>query len=78
VRGTVAGITRDTLTVRTMSGDVLPVMLTAGTHYSEVLKSNLDQVNPGSYVGAATKSSGDESAGCARGRGVSAVDARRR
>jgi hypothetical protein len=60
VRGTVVGITGDTLTVRTMAGDEVPVMLTAATHYSEVLKSSLDRVDPGSYIGTATKSLGNE------------------
>jgi hypothetical protein len=60
VRGTVLAISGDTLTVRTMSGAEVPVTLTAGTHYSEVLKSNLDRVDAGSYIGTATKSIGNE------------------
>jgi hypothetical protein len=60
VRGTVAEISGDTLTVRTMSGTDVPVALTASTRYSEVLKSNLDRVDPGSYIGTAAKSIGNE------------------
>ena len=60
VRGTVAAISGDTLTVRTMSGADVPVALTAGTRYAEILKSNLDRVDPGSYIGTAAKSIGNQ------------------
>jgi hypothetical protein len=60
VRGTVLAISGDTLTVRTVSGAEVPVTLTASTHYSEVLKSSLDRVDAGSYIGTATKSTGNE------------------
>jgi hypothetical protein len=60
VRGTVAAISGDTLTVRTMSGVDVPVALTGSTRYAEVLKSNLDRVDPGSYIGTAAKSIGNE------------------
>ena len=60
VRGTVAVISGDTLTVRTMSGRDVPVALTGSTHYAEVLKSNLDRVDPGSYIGTAAKSIGND------------------
>ncbi len=60
VRGTVAVISGNTLTVRTMSGTDVPVALTGSTRYTEVLKSNLDRVDPGSYIGTAAKSIGNE------------------
>jgi len=60
VRGTVAEISGDTLTVRTMTGTDVPVALTGSTRYSEVLKSNLDRVDQGSYIGTAAKSIGNE------------------
>lgn len=60
VRGTVAAISGDTLTVRTMNGTDVPVALTAGTHYAEVLKSSLNRVDPGSYIGTAAKSIGNQ------------------
>lgn len=60
VRGAVLAISDDTLTVRTMSDEALPVMLTTGTHYSDVLESSLDRVDSGSYIGTATKSKGNE------------------
>ncbi len=60
VRGTVAAISGDTLTVRTMVGTDVPVTLTGSTRYSEVLKSSLSHVDPGSYIGTAAKSIGNE------------------
>ena len=60
IRGTVASVSGDTLTVHTMSGANLPVILTSKTGYREVVKSNLDRVAPGSYIGTATKTIGDE------------------
>jgi hypothetical protein len=60
VRGTVAAISGDTLTVRTTSGADVPVMLGGGTHYLEVKRSSLDRVDPGSYIGTAAKSIGNE------------------
>ncbi len=58
VRGTVTAISGDTLTVHTQSGTDVPVALTGTTHYVEVLKSSLDKIEPGSYIGTAAKSIG--------------------
>jgi len=60
VRGTIAAINGDTLTVRTMSGAEMQVALTGSSRYAEVLKSSLNRVDPGSYIGTATKSIGNE------------------
>ncbi|HWA79328.1 MAG TPA: hypothetical protein VG848_03365 [Acetobacteraceae bacterium] len=58
VRGTVTAISGDTLTVHTRGGADVPVTLTGATHYAEVLKSSLDKIEPGSYIGTAAKSIG--------------------
>jgi hypothetical protein len=60
VRGTVAAVSGDTLTVRTDLGQNVPVMLTDKTHYLKVAPSSLDHVDPGAYIGTATKSIGDQ------------------
>jgi len=60
VRGTVKAISGDTLTVHTTAGADLSVALTGKTHYLEVAKSSLSHVDPGSYIGTATKSIGDK------------------
>ena len=58
IRGTIAGVHGDTLTVRTAEGATLPIHLTAKTAFREVTRSTLDHVAPGSYIGTATKSVG--------------------
>jgi hypothetical protein len=60
VRGTVAAISGDTLTVRTALGQSVPVMLTGQTRYLKVAPSSLNHVDPGAYIGTATKSIGDQ------------------
>jgi hypothetical protein len=60
VRGTVKAISGDTLTVHTTSGPDVSVALAGRTHYLEVAKSSLAHVDPGSYIGTATKSIGDK------------------
>src|ERR1700741_3426557 len=60
VRGTVAAVSGDTLTVRTDLGQNVPVMLTDKTHYLKGAPSSLDHVDPGAYIGTATKSIGDQ------------------
>ena len=59
VRGTVKAISGDTLTVHTTAGADVSVALTGRTHYLEVAKSSLSHVDPGSYIGTATKSVGN-------------------
>jgi hypothetical protein len=48
------------LNVHTTSGSDISVGLTDTTRYLEVTKSSLDHVDPGSYIGTATKSIGDK------------------
>lgn len=60
VRGTVAGVSGDTLTVRTALGQNVPVTLTGNTRYLKVAPSSLNHVDPGAYIGTATKSIGDQ------------------
>jgi len=60
IRGTVASISGDTLTVHTTAGTDVTVALTPKTGYREVVRSNLDHVAPGSYIGTATKTIGDK------------------
>ena len=60
VRGTVAAVSGDTLTVRTVLGQNVPVTLTGNTRYLKVAPSSLNHVDPGAYIGTATKSIGDQ------------------
>ncbi|HZB91795.1 MAG TPA: hypothetical protein VE397_10160 [Stellaceae bacterium] len=60
VRGTVKAISSDTLTVHTAAGPDVSVALTGRTRYLEVTKSSLSHVDPGSYIGTATKSIGNK------------------
>jgi hypothetical protein len=60
VRGTIAGVSGDTLTVDTAVGHTVPVTLTDGTQYLKVAPSTLNHVVPGSYIGTATKSIGNQ------------------
>jgi hypothetical protein len=57
IRGTVAAITADTLTVHTANGDV-SASLKGDTAFVSVVPSDLDHVGTGTYVGAASKSVG--------------------
>jgi hypothetical protein len=60
VRGTVKAVSGDTLTVHTAAGSDVSVALTGSTHYAEVAKSSLTDIDPGSYIGTATKTIGDK------------------
>src|ERR1700694_1613165 len=60
VRGTVKSISDTTLVVHTASGTDQTLDLTAKTGYFTVAKSNLDHIDPGGYIGVATKSIGDK------------------
>ena len=60
VRGTVKSISNTELVVQTASGTDETVYLTGATGYLTVAKSDLDHIDPGSYIGAATKSIGDK------------------
>ena len=58
VRGKIVSVSPDTLIVRTESGDNVSVSLNGGTHYLQVVKSSLDKIEPGSYIGTPTKEIG--------------------
>jgi len=60
VRGTVKSISDTMLVVHTTSGTDETVYLTGTTGYLTVAKSNLDHIDPGGYIGVATKSIGDK------------------
>ena len=60
VRGTVKSISDTTLVVHTTSGTDETLDLTAKTGYLTVAKSDLDHIDPGGYIGVATKSIGDK------------------
>jgi hypothetical protein len=60
VRGTVKSISDTVLVVHTTSGMDATLDLTAKTGYLTVAKSDLDHVDPGGYIGVATKSIGDK------------------
>lgn len=60
VRGVVASVGADTLTVHTMAGSDEQIALTGKTRYLELRKSSLDHLDPGSYIGTATKTIGDK------------------
>jgi hypothetical protein len=58
VRGQIASVTPDTLVVRTSSGADVSFALNGETHYLQVVRSSLDKIEPGSYIGTATKDVG--------------------
>ena len=60
VRGTIASVSGDTLTVDRAAGQKVPVTLTDSTRYLKVAPSSLNHVDPGAYIGTATKSIGDK------------------
>ena len=60
VRGTVKSVSDTVLVIHTTSGSDEAVSLTGATGYLEVVKSNLNHIERGSYIGAATKSIGDK------------------
>lgn len=58
IRGTISSVSADEIIVHTTDGTDLPISLTGKTKYLEVVKSNIDKVAQGSYIGTATKSVG--------------------
>lgn len=58
VRGTVTATTAQEVTVDTDAGKTLPIALTGKTVYLQVLKSSLDHLQKGSFIGTATKDVG--------------------
>jgi hypothetical protein len=60
VRGTIASVSSTALTVNTMSGADVTVALTGQTRYLKLAPSSLAYVDPGSYIGTATKRIGNQ------------------
>lgn len=60
LRGTVKSVSDTVLVVHTTSGTDETLDLTPKTGYLTVAKSNLDHIDPGGYIGVATKSIGDK------------------
>jgi hypothetical protein len=58
VRGKIVSVSPDTLVVRTSDGANASVALNGETHYLQVVRSSLDKIEPGSYIGTATKDVG--------------------
>src|SRR6201988_3610781 len=58
VRGTITSATADAVTVDTHADKPVTVTLTGNTKYLEVEKSNLNNIEKGSYIGTATKDVG--------------------
>jgi hypothetical protein len=58
VRGQIVSVMPDTLVVRTSDGANVSFALNDGTHYLQVVRSSLDKIEPGSYIGTATKDIG--------------------
>jgi hypothetical protein len=59
VRGTISSVDSSKIVVHTATGENLPITLNADTKYLGVVNSSLDKVEPGSYIGTATKSVGE-------------------
>jgi hypothetical protein len=57
-RGRVVSVTPDNLVVHTSDGANVSLALNDGTHYLRVVRSSLDKIEPGSYIGTATKDIG--------------------
>src|ERR1700719_4503602 len=58
LRGAIVSVTPDTLVVSTSSGANVSLALNGETHYLQVVRSSLDKIEPGSYIGTATKDVG--------------------
>jgi len=58
VRGKIVSVTTDTLVVQTSNGSNVSLALNSGTHYLQVVTTSLDKIEPGSYIGTATKEIG--------------------
>ena len=58
VRGTIAASDAQTLTVHQLDGTNVKLLVNADTHYAAVVASDLKAVQPGSFIGTATKGFG--------------------
>ena len=55
VRGTVESMTATSVTVKTAEGKMQDVALAPDTHFVSVIKSSLDKIGDGKFIGTATK-----------------------
>jgi hypothetical protein len=58
LRGTITAATSDSVTVDTDANKPVTVAVTGNTHYLKVAKSNLNELEKGSFIGTATKDVG--------------------
>jgi hypothetical protein len=58
LRGQIVSVSPDTLLLHTDGGTDVSVSLNGATHYLQVVPSSLDKIEPGSYIGTATKEIG--------------------
>jgi hypothetical protein len=58
IRGQIVSVRPDTLLVHTSDGLNVSIALNEGTHYLLVVPTNGDSIEPGSYIGTATKNTG--------------------
>ena len=58
VRGTVAAVASDSVSLHTTEGKDVSIALRRDTRYGKVVKASLTDVAPGSYIGTATKEVG--------------------
>ena len=59
IRGTIESVDQNNVTAQTSQGDKVTVTLTDATKYVTVVKSSLSNVEKGSFIGTATKGSGN-------------------
>jgi hypothetical protein len=59
IRGTIESADQNSMTVQTLQGENVKVSLNDATKYVTVVKSSLSNVEKGSFIGTATKGSGD-------------------
>jgi hypothetical protein len=59
IRGTIESVDRNSMTVQTLQGNKVQVSLTGATKYVTVVESSLANVAKGSFIGTATKGSGN-------------------
>jgi hypothetical protein len=58
IRGKIESVNSGRLVIRTPNDSLVSVALSPGTHYLQVLRSDLAKVKLGSYIGTATKETG--------------------
>jgi hypothetical protein len=60
IRGTVSATSADMVTVQTVTGGSVSILLSRDTKYLTVAHSDLNDISTGSYIGAAAKDVGDK------------------